>query len=162
MSFTDAVGRWELLGTVTPIFYEWQELPLVTQSKYDLIRLTYYGDTSPRTSTGYIRAKFDTPDFIYSNWVKFYPKSDREMIAVKLPDELLLVAQNVPRVYQVTKYPYLSRRQIPLDPNWSVAVEILEVANIPFAPALPPGNSPNQNLQELISYQTQLLNYLFL
>jgi hypothetical protein len=131
VSFTDLVGTWQYLGTLTPAFNTWQRFSTPVNSANSLIRLTYYGEFNRIASKGFLRPVYTTPDLIYGRWLRFFPKSEREVFSSAIPQELLYVSDTITRYFEVSKRPkgyptYYSIR----DPNWSVAVESLEVVNL--------------------------------
>lgn len=131
MSFTDLVGTWQYLGTLTPAFNAWQRFPTPVNSANSLIRLTYYGQFNRIGSKGFLRPVYTLPDLSYGRWLRFYPKAEREVFPSAIPQELLYVSDTITRYFEVTKRPkgYPSYYQI-RDSNWSVAVESLEVINL--------------------------------
>ena len=131
MAYTDLIGTWQYLGTITPMFDTWQRFPVAVNSANSLLRLTYYGDYKKIFAKGYLRPVYRTPDLIYGRWLRFYPKDDREMISSGIPQELLYVSDTITRYFEVIKKPNWNRNYYRV-PNltWSVALESLEVINL--------------------------------
>ena len=130
MSESDFVGDWRLLGTLSPIFNEWQRFPNSTNS-------LQFSDSAylPRRTRQDYQQRF-SPSCLH------YPKVELRNMATVLPQgrggsfdlsqchrELLYTSESVPRYFEVCKrnrgYPAYYRTR---DTVWSVAVEILELA----------------------------------
>lgn len=131
MAYTDLIGTWQYLGTLTPTFDNWQRFPTAVNSANSLLRLTYYGDYQKIFSKGYLRPVYQTPDLIYGRWLRFYPKDDREMLSSGIPQELLYVSDTITRYFEVIKKPNWNRNYYRI-PNltWSVALEVLDVISL--------------------------------
>ena len=140
MSSTDLLGTWEYLGTITPNFEVWTEFPTFTSSGNSLVRATYYGRFNRITSKGFLRAVYRVPAVNRDRrWIRLWPKPETEIITVGTPQEILLNNESVQRYYEVIKRPKHYRIGFVEDDDWSVALECLDLVNLP------------QSVQQLIS-----------
>ena len=146
---TDYLGEWKYHGTVTPRFDVWTEFPNFTNSGASLIRLTYYStDFRKILSKGFLRAVYRTPELSRDRqWMRVYPKPDKELLSVNTPEEILLNTDRIPRYYEIIKsfrsyYP--KGYGVVYDQEWSISLETLELVNLPESIrqiiSLPPTN----------------------
>lgn len=141
MAVTDYAGTWEYKGTIIPKlsippnFYQWLRFPSSTTGGNSNCRLTYYGDFSKIKTFGYLRVVYDMGDLVYGAWRRIYPKAEKELLDLNVPEEILINSAAIPRYFEITKVykPSWRRYGSVLDESWSVAIECLEQAALPAA-----------------------------
>lgn len=133
---TDYLGEWKYHGTITPQFDVWTEFPEFTAASNSIVRITYYVDNLPKVlSKGFLRAVYRTPDIVRDRqWIRLYPKPEKEILSVNTIEEILLNKDRIPRYYEMIKsfrsrYPYGYGSVV--DEQWSVSLESLEIVNLP-------------------------------
>lgn len=130
MSQTDLSGTWQYLGTVTPTFDQWLRFPTSTTSGNATIRLTFYSNEgfNAVVSRCYLRVLYAFPENFYSPWLRIFPSDRRLAVNFPIPQELLYVAETVPRYFEIIKKTKKLRTGWQqYDPTYSVAIESLEL-----------------------------------
>lgn len=154
MTAIDYAGTWGYKGTIQPSIsvlpklQNWQRFPYATNSGSANVRLSYYGDFSKVLTYGYLRLVYDMGDLVFGKWKRFYPKEEKEVFDLEVPEEFLINSLAIPRYFEVTKV-YKRRYRgygTYQDYPWGVSIEALEQTALPSEISDLLGSAPNRVL----------------
>ena len=119
----DQIGGWEQLGSVI-VGFDWLSFPIYPIGDGDLFRIEFNGLSSPPRTVVYLRSTYFTFQNVVAGreWVKLYPKEEREII--KIPFPLEFAYQGVIRNIEIIKrFPYKKIGSFIDDPNYTATLE---------------------------------------
>lgn len=131
MARTDLLGTWDFIGTLAPKWNNWDTFTFQTSSPYNVMMVNCLSVPDVPKSVGYLRAVFYTPDPIYSGWLKFFPKPEKELYSLPIPSEIFNNADRIRRGFQIMKLPKRRPTYQPvIETPWSVTLEVLSKSGL--------------------------------
>lgn len=114
------------MGVVAPTWEQWRRFTFDTSSPHETILINCLSVPDYPQSVGYLRAVFFTPDPIYSAWLKFFPKPEKELYTIPIPREVLGNTDSIRRGFEIIKKPKRKPTyKTVTEGEWSVSLEVL-------------------------------------